>query len=256
MDKIIFSEVAPYSDPDALRNNLFELLTTYDERFSKRGIYAQTMGELLTGPFISFVTSQFRDLVEMLMADVSVWKYYMLHQNTTDEAAGAMRVVHMAQSAEPRVRELMERHASDEERHSRLFGSLLLELGGDLEEAPEAEVQHKWQAIEEYQEDLIVFIARVHSIEVRSWACLTLYIDLLRMRDMSEWPPKTLSVLEAILQDERRHVAYTGMLLHDWAEQGRSDEVRSALVEAIHQTNAETWRDMSRMMEYIGSICA
>lgn len=252
----MFSESAPYSNPSALRNNLFDLLIAYDEKFNKHGTYAQAMSDLLQGPFLSFVTPQFRDLVEMLMADVSVWKYYMLHQNTTDEAAGAMRVLHMAQSAEPRIRELMERHASDEERHSRLFGSLLLELGGDLDKSPEEEVAHKWQAIEQYQEDLAVFIARVHSIEVRSWACLTLYIDLLKMRDMSEWPPKTIAVLEAILQDERRHVAYTGVLLHDWAEQGRADEIRIAVREATHQTNAETWRDMSRMMDYIATTCA
>ncbi|ALF09886.1 ferritin-like domain-containing protein [Parageobacillus thermoglucosidasius] len=196
----------------------------------------------------------FKNLVHFLMKEVPNWKYHMLHQNTTDEASGSLRVDLMGErSGDPRIQQLMHRHALDVERHSRLFGGLLQDLGGELEIAESEEMLKKWDDIKDYHEDLIVFTARVHTIEMRSWRCLKLYIDYLSNTDFVKegWPEKTLDVLNVILNDEIRHVGYTGMLLHEWAANGKQEEVEAALEEAFRQTNRETWTDMSRMMDYL-----
>ncbi|HVS19328.1 MAG TPA: ferritin-like domain-containing protein, partial [Planctomycetota bacterium] len=126
-----------------------------------------------------------------------------------------------ARTRDPWLREHLERHASDEERHARLFRecAAALETGGgpradvserNLSLAPERADHdaHGFMSANLYDElGEVAYVAMLHVAERRAAQLFAMHRDLLRD------DPQTRAVFERILKDEVYHVAYTGTAL-------------------------------------------
>jgi hypothetical protein len=93
------------------------------------------------------------------------------------------------------------RHASDEARHARMFRRRAQELGG--RDDRRADVEFLFERLGE-----VGFLAFVHRGEARGRRQFEAYEGFFRDRD-----DRTASVFARILEDERRHEAYTRELL-------------------------------------------
>lgn len=103
-----------------------------------------------------------------------------LLQNAIDEAKGAARVNIVAENyANPELRDKMKRHVGDELRHSKMFADAIALTGFQSEKEEGGSVQETVDQVFEFDDDLVTFLCRVHSIEIRSWTMLRLYIAML-----------------------------------------------------------------------------
>ncbi len=150
--------------------------------------------------------------------------------------AGSMLDLRYAAAASPSParRALYLRHALDEARHAGLFaraGDDLLARGGRPPVGPpRAEADGLWDRLGE-----LGFVAFVHRGERRG--C----VRLQAFRDCFASDPRIVAVFDAVLEDERRHEAYTGALLLELA--GSPKLARRALRRAAAW---EAWRTFRR----------
>lgn len=230
----------------SISEDLRDLLVSHDIRIG--GTYAALLDAQFAGK-VAYNTPAMRGLVETLLSTPAMVAFNLL-QNAVDEAKGGTRVRIIAERhASGQLRSNMLIHAEDEFRHARQFLSLLRLTGLQTTNKYEGAAEEV-QDVFNFDDDLILFIARVHSIEIRSWTILRLYIDVLQAQVNSSLK-SAIPVLSQILADEARHVAYTGAQLNLWLDEipGLFSQVQSC----FSHTNDETWEDFARMARYLAS---
>jgi len=214
-------------------------------------IYLETLGHYFSD-VVAYNSPAMRGLVETLLSSPTMVAFNLL-QNAVDEAKGGARVQIMAERyAKDDLRTKMLTHAQDEFRHSTQFLGLIKFTGIQTESAQneeeKAECFVETQQVFDFDDTLTTFIARVHSIEIRSWTILRLYIDILEGYDDSKLK-LMIPVLRQIMADETRHVAYTGKQVSDWLEQDPAYQHEA--IGCLAHTNNETWEDFARMSRYL-----
>jgi hypothetical protein len=169
-------------------------------------------------------------------------------QNAVDEAKGAARVKVIADKyAESPLLEKMYRHAGDELRHSKMFADAVRLTGYEIEHDDHVGNETADEVLD-FDDDLKTFVCRVHSIEVRSWTILRIYIDLLS-QSSDEGLKSICPILEEIMDDEIYHVQYTAQQINEWLE--NDSNLKDTLLSCFQSTNLETWRDLSNICDYM-----
>jgi hypothetical protein len=189
--------------------------------YSTRGIqispgYAQACDRFL-GPGLAYATPMMRGVTATLLSNPTLLAFNLV-QNAIDEAKGAARVKLIAdRHATGDLASKMRRHVADEFKHSVQFRKLLAVVEvANCDRDPD-EVGREVASVLEFDDDLQVFICRIHSIEIRSWTVLRNYIDILSSHE-NERLHRALQVLEDIMADEINHVLYTGQQVSEWIE--------------------------------------
>jgi rubrerythrin len=172
---------------------------------------------------------------------------FNLLQNAIDEAKGAARVRIIAERyANDELRVKMIRHVNDEMNHSKMFADMIPLTGFDIEH--DDSEANDIDNVFNFDDDLKQFLCRVHSIEVRSWVMLRHYLttlDELTDPELLKMKP----IIESIMQDEIRHVCYTGETVSNWLD--NDNDLKDTFIDCINHTNKETWQDLSNMSNYM-----
>lgn len=228
-----------------------DLFALYQERdIALFSSYQLIMGEQLAEG-LSYTTPLMVGLIDTLLSNSKMMAYNLL-QNAIDEAKGAARVHLIAErhAPDPLKKEML-RHAGDEMRHSRQFAEMIFCTGYEYEDTSDTkETAHAAEEVLAFDDDLYAFICRVHSIEIRSWVMLRHYLRILH-----KYPEKNIRamipVFEQILNDEIRHVVYTGKWVNKWLAENPA--LPSVLSECVAHTNRETWHDVAGMAHYMAT---
>ncbi|MCB9763244.1 MAG: ferritin-like domain-containing protein [Alphaproteobacteria bacterium] len=161
------------------------------------------------------------------------------------EAFGARDLARAAERAEdPWVRRQLIRHAQDEVRHAKLLDEDMgrpdaVGLGAAMiGETPAAD------GVDIEQMGELPFIAFVHVAEKRAVEEFKLHREALGERG---------EVFDSILQDEKRHVAWTGHALDRYEKAGRGDEVRQAVRRMQRQRWWGMWLAFARRLSWVVS---
>jgi uncharacterized ferritin-like protein (DUF455 family) len=152
-----------------------------------------------------------------------------------------MAAARLAQSAERRAAYL--RHASDEARHALMFSLRAEQLDRRVAADPRestADFEHLFETLGEQR-----FVAFVHLGERRGQRQLSIIRDELAARG----DDKGRALLDAVLEDEARHVAYTREILRELCRGERA--ARSALRQAQRW---ELWRGWLRVGRAVSSF--
>jgi rubrerythrin len=183
-------------------------------------------------------------------------KYRTLASFSETEDDGGKDLVRAARRVrDPELRAHIERHASDEVRHARLFRTRAAEVasefnlaahGGDVPDLPydlarkrpglEMDAHGFFNAglIDELGE--LEYVAMLHVAERRAAELFEMHASL------NASDAKTRAVFEEILRDEKYHVAYTRTFLEKWTRQGRGAEVDRALKDARGSRFFGAWK--------------
>jgi len=159
----------------------------------------------------------------------------------TEEDGGRDLEVAARRAADPDLRAHLARHAADELRHAALFRDHAAELRGALalaaRDALEPEraydlARHRSHELDAHgflraalcdEHGEIAYVAMLHVAERRA-------AELFRIhRDLNRGDPALAATFEAILKDEKYHVAYTERFLERWRAEGRGREVDAGL---------------------------
>lgn len=179
----------------------------------------------------------------------------LLSFSETEEDGGKDLVRAARRVSDPELRAHLVRHSQDEVRHATLFRQRAAEVaeqerlpvGGETQlgrpydlagarPGLELDAHGFFNAglIDELGE--LEYVAMLHVAEKKAAELFTAY------RDMNAHDPKTRDVFEAILKDEKYHVAYTGVFLEKWRKQGRGAEVDKALGAATGSRLMGAWK--------------
>lgn len=148
------------------------------------------------------------------------------------------------------------KHADDEVRHARLFKQRAAEVRAEVADAGAADGAHSDKAwdlpsdpnqgerdahgflddelLDERGE--VSYVAMLHVAELNAEKLFK------RFAEQNAHDPGTREVFEKILKDERYHVAYTGMFLDRWRQQGFGAEVDRALKASRSSRLMGAWR--------------
>jgi hypothetical protein len=153
------------------------------------------------------------------------WRIEALaHLAVTEASSVAILSAAARAVGDRRLKHLLEKHTADEARHARLFGSrcdtLAAELGVARPQPPVPPVHVGAGA------NILGLFAFLEITELRGTQVLSEY------RRIFAGDSATLAVLDAVLEDERFHVAYLHLQLERWVRQGHAAEVASARREA------------------------
>ena len=204
--------------------------------------------ESLEHPGFSYNTAAMEGMTQTLFSNKLMIAHNLIH-NAIDEAKGAARVNIIAERyADPVLKEKMRRHVGDELRHSKMFADCVGYTGYDMEQNDEPESEKEVDDVFEFDDDLKTFMCRVHSIEIRSWTMLRLYMDILRKKNDPSLL-KLIPVFQQIMADEINHVRYTGLEVSKWIAEDPS--VAQTLFTCFQHTNRETWHDLANMANYL-----
>ena len=164
-----------------------------------------------------------------------------LHGFAATEAGSALDMLKAAElTADPKLRRLFFRHATDEARHAQLFRDAARRLD------PAARASD-YQLISATRQNLFAelglvrFVAFVHLAERRG------ELQFRALRDHfagSELAP----LFARIAGEERFHVAYSGKLLARWRAEGRGGEVRVALARVRLARATGAWMRSGRVL--------
>ncbi|MEM1451870.1 MAG: ferritin-like domain-containing protein [Planctomycetota bacterium] len=174
----------------------------------------------------------------------------------TEEDGGQDLVAAARRVTDPDLRAHVERHAADELRHARMFRDRAREVAAELalsEDAGERpdrpyDLSRGRPGLEQdahgffsgglYDElGEVEYVAMLHVAESRAADLFAHHLDLVRGDD-----PATAEVFEAILRDEKYHMAYTARFLERWEGEGRAGEVARALRSARSSRAMANWR--------------
>jgi hypothetical protein len=210
-----------------------------------KAVSAEIMGSAL-----AYATPMMRGIVETIFSSPIMIAFNLI-QNSIDEAKGAARVQLIANRyATGDLQAKMDRHVSDEFKHSVQFRQLLdvVEVGefAKSSDDPSQEIENVLQ----FDDDLVSFMCRVHSIEIRSWTMLRMYIDVLEQSGKPNLL-RGVPVICDILDDEITHVLYTGQQLSDWLD--KDPAIADIMRDCFLHTNRETWRDLSNMATHVAN---
>lgn len=172
----------------------------------------------------------------------------------TEEDGGKDLLAASRRILDPDLRQHIERHAADEERHASLFRERAAtlrastSLGGtreqeldqafDLSRGRKGEVDVHGFYSASMCDDLgeVAYVAMLHAAECRARDVFLVH------RDLNESDPETKAMFESILRDENYHVAYTGKFLDQWRAEGRAAEVKEALKTARSSRFMGAWK--------------
>ncbi len=169
----------------------------------------------------------------------------------TDEDGGRDLLAAARLIADPDLREHIERHATDQMRHAQMFRGRAAALrssqsvGGedtahdDLARDP-SKGRHGFAASLCDELGEVACVAMLHVAAQRARDVFEIHADL--NRD----DPATQALFEAILEDERHHVAYTGSFLDRWREGGDDRAVREGLRRARNSRLLTRWKQLGR----------
>jgi len=82
----------------------------------------------------------------------------------------------------------------------------------------------------------VAYVAMVHVVERRAMATFDLH-----MRCLTD-DPQTTALFERLATDEKYHISYTGKILERWRNEGREQEVKTALKDARRSTFLGGWK--------------
>lgn len=195
------------------------------------------------------------------LSDRRVWndplrkQLSLLSFSATEEDGGQDLARAARRVRDPELRAHLERHSRDEARHAVLFreraAAVAQEHGlaasdsdargrnRDLSRARagiEAQAHGGLNAGLIDQLGELEYVAMLHVAEKKAAELFAAY------RDMNAGDPATRAVFEAILKDEKYHVAYTGTFLDKWRRQGRAAEVERALKAAAGSRWLGAWK--------------
>ena len=142
------------------------------------------------------------------------------------------------------LRNKMESHADDELRHSRMFAALADSISDQPNENGQEREQFNWiivhdqNFVSQYNGDITDFVCDLFAGEVRTFSFVSAYIVALDDAK-SESALKCSTVLQRVLEDERRHIRYTGLQINDWMERGL-DLTRSIRL-SFENFNKNSW---------------
>lgn len=232
-----------------MRISVFQdLLELYHSRGLKLDREYLNVCAVALGPGLAYSTPAMYGITETLLSSRPLFAHN-LSQNATDEAKGAARVRLVADRyASGELLRKMKRHVADEFKHSVQFRKLIPLTGCDHLGRDPDEMAEEIDKVLTFDDDLQSFLCRVHSIEIRSWTVLRMYIDVLQNSSVEAFR-KAIPVLEDIMADEIDHVLYTGLQISDWMEEhpGLSGTLRHC----FDHTNHETWRDLANMADHL-----
>lgn len=163
------------------------------------------------------------------------------------EAYGARDLARAAELVDdPWLRRQLIRHAQDEVRHAVLLEEQMTgkppEAGG-LGAAVAGETRDD-AGIDITEMGEVEFIAFVHEAEKRAVEEFQLHKGALGEKG---------EFFDSILQDEKRHVAWTGHQLDKWREQGRGAEVDKAVRGFFWDRLYQTWLWVARRISWVMS---
>jgi len=174
---------------------------------------------------------------------------YNLIQNSIDEAKGAARIKIIAERYAPPALEVkMNKHVAEEMKHSHQFLNLLPLTGYTYEREDKQDNKKELNNILDFDDDLQKFICRVHSIEIRSWTVLRIYMKVIEELKISRME-KAIAVLQDIMNEEITHVLYTGEQIIKWLNE--DDKIATVLKDCFAHTSRETWHDLANMSNYL-----
>ncbi|MDE2431102.1 MAG: hypothetical protein KGM99_20460 [Burkholderiales bacterium] len=232
--------------------NVYEdLISLYASHHVPVGNRYKAVIKQALGKNLAYATSAMQGLATTIFSSPSMVAYNLL-QNSVDEAKGAARVNLIADRyASGSLKDKMKQHVRDELKHSAQFLSLL-KVTGVSDYTFEGESNGKAEAEKtlDFDDELQKFICRVHSIEIRSWTILRLYMQIIQDSPNPQLAA-AIPVLEKIMADEINHVLYTGQTISDWIESDPERDVASELLECFAFTNKETWHDMAQMSNFL-----
>lgn len=208
-------------------------------------LYEEVAGTELTGP-LAYTTPLMHGVAETVFSSKAMIAFNLV-QNSIDEAKGAARISIIAgRYADGPFKAKMRKHVSEELKHSRQF-LRLMDLTGLQARVTEADIESLRKVLD-FDDELPAFICRVHSIEIRSWTMLRIYIELLEKLGDDQLAG-AIPVLREILSDEIGHVLYTGQYVVERLEED------PAFADTLHacmaHTNRETWQDVATMAAYL-----
>lgn len=144
------------------------------------------------------------------------------------------------------LRDHLLKHAADESRHSRVFRALadsLARISGVVDDEDyDWILQDDRRFVEQYNGDVVEFVCDVFAAEVRTYSFLKGYLDALADRP-SGYEQKTRRVLAQVLQDERRHIAYTAGYINQWMGDGL--DLAPSLERSIKGFDRNSWVDVA-----------
>ena len=172
----------------------------------------------------------------------------------TEADGGRDLVVAARKVSDPELREHLERHAEDEERHAALFRNRAAELrsaagvstAGEGPDRPydlsrgrpgsEVDAHGFFSAglIEELGE--VDYVAMLHVAECRAAEIFEVH------RALNDHDPETTAIFTEILKDEKYHMSYTRRILDRWASEGRANEVKKGLKAARGSRFIGAWK--------------
>jgi hypothetical protein len=180
-------------------------------------------------------------------------KLRTLESFSKTEADGGRDIRSAARKAsDPELRMHLERHAADEVRHAQMFRERALVLREGATAAASSGESDRLFDFGAGRTDIdghgflraglfdelgeIAYVAMLHVAECRAAELFAMH------RDLSRPDMETSAVFEAILKDEKYHVAYTGSFLAKWKKQGRGKEVSAGLTAARGSRWLGAWK--------------
>lgn len=173
----------------------------------------------------------------------------------TEEDSGWDLLAAAKQISDPELREHMQRHAADEARHARLFQARAAELRAELSHgSPSGEAPDRPYDMSRGRRrgdvnahgfftaglmgelGVVDYLTMLHVAEQRAADLFLVH------RALNRADPSTVAVFDAVLRDERYHIAYTRRFLDRWTEEGRGGEVRRGLKAARSSRLLAGWK--------------
>jgi len=197
--------------------------------------------------FLPYSTPAMYGMVATLFSSEKMIAYNLI-QNSIDEAKGAARIKIIADRyAPPALKVKMDKHVAEEMKHSHQFLNLLPLTGYTYEREDKQDNKKELNNILDFDDELQKFICRVHSIEIRSWTVLRLYMKVIEELKITRME-KAIAVLQDIMSDEIIHVLYTGEQIIKWLNE--DEKIAAVLKDCFAHTRRETWHDLANMSNY------
>lgn len=142
-------------------------------------------------------------------------------------------------------------HCEDEMRHSRMFAALAdhVDVGPErsLNEDYEWILENDRRFVEKYNGNIAGFICDMFAGEVRTYSFISGYIESLAA-DGSPLSKKLNAVLTRILEDESRHIRYTGQYINGWMQEGL--DLRPSILRSFEGFDRNSWVEVAATAEF------
>jgi len=195
---------------------------------------------------------QIRQSIAKLVASDLALLQRNFRRHSFGELATSQTLQSIASTLKPTsLREEMLAHADDELRHSKLFSALAKSLQQstgytDCEDFSWI-LDDDRRFVENYAGDIVEFICNVFAAEVRSHSFVTSYITALRADDSAQ-AKRICKVLARILDDEGRHIGYTGRYINQWMASNL--DLAESLERSFKAFDRNSWVDIAGTAQF------